>query len=222
MHSIQQARLDKVMRPVGRANGLSNEFYIDPDLFESEKSAVFFSNWAALGFAKNVPEPGDAEPVDFIGQPLLIVHGRDGVVRVFQNTCRHRGMILVSEKQKLRGAIRCPYHSWCYDHDGALKTTPHVGGPGNNIHEDIDRSTLGLIEIRAHIWRDIIFVNLSGDAPAFDDYAADLKERWAEFEQPVFHSGAISFNFSSSSSSVRAVFSTIFQLHNLKPHSRWG
>ena len=189
MRSVQQARLDKVMRPVGRANGLSNEFYTDPDLFESEKSAVFYRNWAALGFVKNVPEPGDAEPVDFLGQPLLIVHGRDGQVRVFQNTCRHRGMILVSEKSKLRGAIRCPYHSWCYDHDGALKTTPHVGGPGNNVHADVDRSTLGLIEIRAHIWRDIIFVNLSGDAPDFDDYAADLKTRWAEFEQPVFHSG---------------------------------
>ncbi|MEX3007411.1 aromatic ring-hydroxylating dioxygenase subunit alpha [Hoeflea sp. TYP-13] len=190
MRSVQQAKLDKVMRPVGGAQGLPNEYYVDRDLFGSEKSAVFFRNWAALGFAKDVAEPGDAQPVDFLGQPLLIVHGRDGKTRVFQNTCRHRGMILVEEKTRLRGAIRCPYHSWCYDHDGALKTTPHVGGPGNNVHDDVDRSTLGLVEIRSHIWRDIIFVNLSGDAPAFDDYAADIKARWAEFEQPLYHSGS--------------------------------
>ena len=189
MRSAQQEKLDKVMRPVGSANGLANEHYVDSDLFDGEKSAIFFKNWAALGFAKNVPDPGDAEPVDFLGQPLLIVHGRDGAIRVFQNTCRHRGMILVAEKTRLRGVIRCPYHSWCYDHDGALKTTPHVGGPGNNVHEEIDRSTLGLVEIRSHIWRDIIFVNLSGDAPPFDEYAADVKKRWSEFEQPLHHAG---------------------------------
>ncbi|WP_136659300.1 aromatic ring-hydroxylating dioxygenase subunit alpha [Nitratireductor sp. XY-223] len=190
MRSSEQAHLDKVMQPVERAQGLPNEFYVDRDLFEREKSAVFFSGWTAIGFAKDVREPGDALPVDLLGQPLLIVHGRDGGIRVFQNTCRHRGMILVAEKTRLRGAIRCPYHSWCYDHDGALKTTPHVGGPGNNIHDAIDRSTLGLIEIRSHIWRDIIFVNMSGDAPAFEDHAAALIGRWAEFEKPLHHAGA--------------------------------
>lgn len=189
MRSAEQAHLEKVMRPVERAQGLPNEFYIDTQLFEREKSAVFFRNWAGLGFAKDVAEPGDALPVDMLGQPLLIVHGRDGKIRVFQNTCRHRGMILVENRTKLRGAIRCPYHSWCYDHDGTLKTTPHVGGPGNNIHDAVDRSTLGLIEIRSHIWRGIIFVNVSGDAPPFEEYAAELMGRWAEFEKPLHHSG---------------------------------
>ncbi|MDF2374022.1 MAG: aromatic ring-hydroxylating dioxygenase subunit alpha [Rhizobiaceae bacterium] len=189
MGFVQPVDLERVMRPVHQAQGLANEFYVDPNLFEQEKSAVFFRNWTAIGFCKDVPEPGDAMPVDLLGQPLLVVHGRDGMVRVFQNTCRHRGMILMEKKGRLRGAIRCPYHSWCYDHDGALKTTPHVGGPGKNIHEDIDRSTLGLFPIRCHVWRDILFVNLSGDAPEFDDYAADLKARWAEFDQPMHPGG---------------------------------
>jgi hypothetical protein len=57
-------------------------------------------------------------------------------------------MILVEEKTTLRSTIRCPYHSWCYNFDGSLRTTPHVGGPGNNLHDCIKRDELGLIEVR--------------------------------------------------------------------------
>ena len=181
--------LERARQPVETANGLPNPFYTDPAVREVEKQAAFFDTWAGLAFAKDVPNGGDAMPVDFLGQPLLVVRDRDGSVRVFQNICRHRGMILVSEKTNIRGAIRCPYHAWSYALDGCLRTTPHVGGPGRNIHESICREKLGLIEVRSHVWRDVIFVNLSGTAPAFEEHAAPLIARWAEFEQPVYHSG---------------------------------
>ena len=182
--------LERVLKPVETANGLSNQHYVDPEWFETEKHRLFFDNWAGIGFAKDVPEKGDARPVTFLGQPLVVIRGRDGVLRVFQNICRHRGMILVKEPGRIRGAIRCPYHSWCYDLDGALKATPHVGGPGHNTHEAIDRDALGLIEVRSHVWRGIVFVNMSGDAPPFEETHAKALQRWQEFEQPLHHAGA--------------------------------
>jgi len=182
--------LERVLQPVETANGLSNRHYLDPEWFEIEKRKVFFDNWTAIGFAKDVPENGDARPVEFLGQPLVVIRGRDGLLRVFQNICRHRGMILVKEPGRIRGAIRCPYHSWCYDLDGALKATPHVGGPGHNTHEAIDRDALGLIEVRSHVWRDIVFVNISGNARPFEEVHAKALARWREFEQPLFHTGA--------------------------------
>ena len=39
---------------------------------------------------------------------------------------------------------------------------------------------------------DVIFVNVSGEAPEFETYAADVMERWREFEQPLAHGGASS------------------------------
>jgi phenylpropionate dioxygenase-like ring-hydroxylating dioxygenase large terminal subunit len=181
--------LSKVTAPLGKARGLPNEHYVSPDIFAEEKRSVLFANWSGIGFGKDVPEPGDARPVDFMGMPLLIVRDRDGSIGVFQNTCRHRGMILVEEPKKIRGAIRCPYHSWCYALNGDLRTTPHVGGPGHNTHEDIDRDELGLFRIRSHVWQDVIFVNISGDAPAFEVQMAALLARWKEFEKPLFHGG---------------------------------
>ncbi len=112
------------------------------------------------------------------------------MVKVYQNTCRHRGMILVEEKKKVGGVMRCPYHSWCYALTGELVTTPHVGGPGQNTHAEIHREELGLVEIRSHVWRDIIFVNVSGERPHSRIYAADAISRWAEFEgQPLVSGG---------------------------------
>ena len=153
--------LRDVLKPVDQARGLPNGHYVDPLVFAEERDAVLFANWSGIGFGKDVPSHGDAMPVDFLGMPLVAVRDKDGSINVFQNTCRHRGMILVKEKGKVRGTMRCPYHSWCYALDGRLVTKPHVGGPGHNTHEEIRRDELGLLRIRSHVWRDVIFVNIS-------------------------------------------------------------
>ncbi len=188
--------LSDVLLPVARARGLPNAHYTSAETFRAERDAVLFSSWAGLTVAAEIPEPGDAIPVEFVGMPLVAVRGRDGKVRVFQNTCRHRGMILVTKKGKVGGVIRCPYHSWSYALSGELKATPHVGGPGFNTHEEIRRDELGLVEIRSHVWRDVVFVNVSGDAAPFEVYAAGAIARWSEFDCPLHHGGADStFSF---------------------------
>jgi phenylpropionate dioxygenase-like ring-hydroxylating dioxygenase large terminal subunit len=181
--------LGRVRASVDQANGLPNAHYIDPAVYEEEKHALLFSQWAGLAVAADVPEPGDAKPLDFLGMPLLLIRDKDGDVRVFQNICRHRGMILVEEARKIEGAIRCPYHSWCYSTKGALVSTPHVGGPGHNTHDSIKRSELGLNEVRSHIWRDVVWINVSGDAAPFDEAMSDLIARWSEFDLPLYHGG---------------------------------
>ena len=179
-----------VRQPIEQAHGLGNAHYIDPAMHDEEKRSVLGATWAGLAVASDVPEPGDAVPLTFLGQPLLLIRDRDGEVRVFFNICRHRGMILVEQPGRIEGAIRCPYHSWCYGTDGRLVSTPHVGGPGRNTHEGIVRKDLGLVEVRSHIWRDVVFINLSGDAMPFEEMHAEAIARWAEFDKPMFHGGA--------------------------------
>ena len=181
--------VDAVRRPIHEAHGLPNAHYIDPFIYDEEKHAVLFSGWAGLGVGAEVPEIGDTVPHTFLGIPLLLLRDKTGKVRVFQNTCRHRGMILVEEPRKIEGAIRCPYHSWCYSTEGRLVSTPHVGGPGQNTHAGIDRALLGLIEIRCYVWMDVVWINVSGDAPEFVDANAELVAQWADFDKPLFHGG---------------------------------
>lgn len=184
--------LQKVTLPIEAARGLPNNHYTDNSTYYEEREALLFANWSAIAVGSDVPNPGDAMPVDFAGMPLLVVRNHNNSINVFQNTCRHRGMILIDEKCNLRGTIRCPYHSWSYNIDGSLRATPHVAGPGNNYDESVERSQFGLFKMRSHLWRDIIFVNVSGNAPEFEDSASTLLKRWQEHEQSVFYGGEVS------------------------------
>ncbi|MGR3320967.1 MAG: aromatic ring-hydroxylating oxygenase subunit alpha [Pseudooceanicola sp.] len=179
-----------IRQPVARAQGLPNAHYTDPAMHALERERLFFDQWAGLGTTADIPRPGDAVPVDFLGVPLLLIRDREGDVRVFQNICRHRGMILVSEPRRIEGVIRCPYHSWCYATDGRLVATPHVGGPGQNAHPDVDKTRLGLVEVPSHVWRGVVWVNVKGNAPAFDVAHAELIARWSDFDAPLHHGGA--------------------------------
>lgn len=181
--------LQLVLKPIEQARGLPNEHYVSSEVYAEEKRELLFKNWAGLDVGKSIPAAGDAKPIDFMGMPLLIIRDRDGSIGVFQNTCRHRGMILVSEPTKIRGVVSCPYHGWCYGTKGDLRATPLVGGVGENTHESIKNEELGLFTVRSHVWKDIIFINITGDAPEFEEYAADLLDRWKEFDQPIFHGG---------------------------------
>ncbi len=184
--------LEPVLKPIEEANGLPNDHYISKEVYEEEKQALIFNNWAGVDFAKNVPDEGDAKPIDFMGMPLLIVRDKDGSIGVFQNSCRHRGMILVDKPGKIHGLISCPYHGWCYSTKGELRATPHIGGLGIGTHESLRKDELGLFSVRSYVWKDIIFVNVSGNAPEFEDYAGSLIEAWKDFEQPLYHGGETS------------------------------
>ena len=188
--------LANVQAPIETANGLPNACYIDAAVYQHEQDTVFRDSWVAIGFGKDVPQAGCVKPVNFAGLPLLIVRSQAGKINVFQNVCRHRGMILVDTAQQLRGPITCPYHSWAYDLDGGLRKTPHVGGPNIHQHPSVKHCDYPLNVVRTHVWHDVVFVNISGTAAAFDDYAAELIDRWCEFEQPIYHGGAdSSFGF---------------------------
>ncbi|MGV6848082.1 MAG: aromatic ring-hydroxylating oxygenase subunit alpha [Marinibacterium sp.] len=186
---MSSSDLTGVRAPCTLPTGLPNAHYTDPDVFAREIRKAVFDGWAGLGVAADVPGAGDAVPVDFFGTPLLLLRDRAGQVRVFENVCRHRGMILVSEPRRIQGAIRCPYHSWCYGTDGALVSTPHVGGPGQNAHPGIDRAQLGLTEIRSHVWRDVVWINVSGTAEPFDEAMHEVITRWGNLDDTPVHGG---------------------------------
>ena len=88
MSIVDTKALDTVKAPIEQARGLPNAFYTDEDVFEAEKRVVFAQGWAAVGFGKDVPGAGDVKPVEFLGQPLLLVRGKDMQLKVFQNVCR--------------------------------------------------------------------------------------------------------------------------------------
>ena len=179
-------KLEQCIKPIHEAKGIPNEYYTKTEYFDLEKEILFNKGWFAVGFVKDLPQPGSVRPVNYFKNPLLLIRSiQDQKIRDYQNVCRHRGMTLIEKPTVLKGAIRCPYHSWCYKQTGEVVATPHIGGPGYNYHSDINKSELSLIEVRSHVWRDVIFVNPDGRAKPFEEVHKPLLERWSSFDQPM-------------------------------------
>lgn len=184
------ADLKAVLRPVDEAHGIPNRCYTDTDAFQEERDRVFSPSWAAITFAHEVTETGMAYPITFMGLPLLVVRSSQSEIKVYQNVCRHRGMILVEKPTKVGNVINCPYHGWCYGLDGRLRGTPHVGGPGENSHPVITRPDLGLIPVRHHVFMGVVYVNIDGTAPDFNIAHCALLSRWRDFvDRDIHYSG---------------------------------
>ena len=183
--------LNRVDRPIDDANGLPNEAYVSRDFAQFERERLLARTWTCIGVGAHVPKPGDVRPVKILGLPLVLLRDLAGHIRVFHNVCSHRGAELVSDPCSVKRRLCCPYHSWTYDLEGRLCATPSIGGPGKNECNGFDMSKHGLRSVRTAVWFDVVFVNLSGDAPDFADYIAPLAERWKDFDASLLrHGGA--------------------------------
>ena len=165
--------------------------YRDPDVYEAEVAQIFRTGWISVACGQNVPNSGDLFPIRIAGQSLFVSRDEGDRVRVFYNMCRHRGARLVDQPCHARGGrIVCPYHAWTYALDGRLKSVLRLrggtkNGPPGPQEAAAGTDRPGLIPVRSAVWRDIVFVNLSGDAQPFDEFIRPLAERianWTESE----------------------------------------
>jgi choline monooxygenase len=190
VHTILED-LARVTQPIEEARGLPNYAYTSEDFARFERDNLLARTWTCIGVGAWVPEAGDVRPVELQGMPLILLRDQEGQIKVFHNVCSHRGLKLVTKPGKLGKALRCPYHSWTYDLEGRLRATPHVGGPGQHRCAGFSREGNGLKAVRTGVWMDMIFVNLSGDAPAFEEHIAPLANRWHMADQGLIrHGGA--------------------------------
>jgi p-cumate 2,3-dioxygenase alpha subunit len=156
-----------------RENGIfrvHRSSFVDQEILARERALIFDKSWLFAGHVSELPNPGDFVTRSQGGRPLILAHGDDGEIRVFLNTCRHRGN-LVCREQKGRGStFRCFYHGWVFGNRGELKAVP-----GEEAYSDaFDRDALGLEPVpRMHNHRGCIFISFDPDIESFESYMAD-------------------------------------------------
>jgi glycine betaine catabolism A len=163
--------------------------YVSHDVFRWEQEHFFEESWVCVGRSGDLAEAGDQRAVAVGTEAILLVRGRDGRLRGFFNTCRHRGHELVScgEAPVNSNAVRCPYHRWMYDLDGTFK-----GGPGLASQEGFDRFDPDHNLVRAYVeeWAGWAFANVSGTAPPLSKWIGALDELIADYEPERLVAGA--------------------------------
>ena len=97
----------------------------DPHVLELEKSRIFDVCWIYVGHESQVPKSGDYATAQVGRQPMILVRGSDGKVRVLYNRCPHRGNMICGDMKGNTGdQFRCSYHAWTFQLDGRLKNIP--------------------------------------------------------------------------------------------------
>ncbi len=146
---------------IDRPVGLPGWIYRDPEYFAVESDLVLRPSWQVVCHLADVPAAGDFQTLDFLGHPLVVLRGDDGVVRAFHNVCRHRAArLLDGDHGRCGRTVICPYHAWSWDLAGRL-----VGVPFRSSHA-IDPAALGLKPVETEIWHGFVFVRLEGGGPS--------------------------------------------------------
>ena len=154
--------------------GLPPALYVDPHVFDAERTTLWSSAWIPAARWDDVARPGDFVTVDVAGDPVVVVRGNDGVVRAFPNVCRHRNATIMTGCGTAR-ALQCPYHLWTWALDGTLRAAPEMGA-------SFDRAPFGLTPLAVEEWNGWVLVNLDVDAPSFATSVPALTDRLAPFE----------------------------------------
>lgn len=170
------AAVDAVADELARrlpAHSLPGRFYWDDAVYRRELERIWYREWVFVAPAAAVGESGAWLTVRIGDYSIVVIRGRDGVVRAFHNVCRHRGSLVCIEAAGVaKHRLVCPYHQWSYDLRGTL-----VGLRG--AAAGFDHSTHGLVPVACEVTGGLIFVSLADEPPDFepmrqltDDYLA--------------------------------------------------
>jgi Rieske 2Fe-2S family protein len=159
--------------------------YTSDEVLAWERRHLYAGAWSCLGRVT------DLFPADTAVTQRAVVVGdvsclvvRDGAeLRMFANTCRHRGHELLPDGgTSTKRSVTCPYHAWNYDLSGQLK-----GAPGFWDVEAFAFEAFGLVELPLEVWSGWVFGHAlhpvgASEVPSFDRYVGELAAILAAYD----------------------------------------
>jgi Rieske 2Fe-2S family protein len=141
---------------------LAAESYTSTEVLDWERRHLFAASWTCLGRPEDLLPTTGPKPVTqrsvMVGDIACVVVRDEAAVdglRMFPNTCRHRGHELLSQDDtSTRRSIQCPYHAWTYDLAGSL-----IGAPGFRDDPAFDPSEHSLAELPVRVWHGWVFAH---------------------------------------------------------------
>ena len=146
---------------------------VDPAIHELEQRRIFDRCWIYVGHESELAAPGDFKTRAVAGRPVIFCRNGENQVRVFLNTCRHRGSLVCRSREGNAERYTCFYHGWTYDRDGALYAVPGQSAYPPNF----DKASFSLkAPPRVDAYRGFVFLSFDPGAVSLDEYLGNAKE----------------------------------------------
>jgi phenylpropionate dioxygenase-like ring-hydroxylating dioxygenase large terminal subunit len=156
-------------------NGLiSNEIFVDEEIFKQELEQVFRRCWLFVGHESSIPNNGDYL-TNYMGiDQVIVLRDLKGKLRVFLNKCLHRGNRVCFFDRGNARTFTCTFHGWQYNMDGKLIGVPYFE---DAYLGELDRENWGLVGVpRVATYGGLIFACWDSGVMPLDDYLGDI--RW--------------------------------------------
>lgn len=131
--------------------------YVSPEFYELEVEHIFKKTWLNIALTQEVKTPGSYVVREILGKSIVVVRGKDDVIRAFHNFCPHRGTQIVWNE---RGSVKnfsCRYHAWLFSTEGALLRVPDEA----SCYDNLDKSTAGLSPVTCDVYGPFVFITLN-------------------------------------------------------------
>jgi phenylpropionate dioxygenase-like ring-hydroxylating dioxygenase large terminal subunit len=154
--------------------GLAAARYTTQAALADEYAHLLMPSWQFVCHESDLPARGTAMRFDFGGRSAVVVRTPDMRLSALVNVCRHRGSRLVDGDAAtglaycVDGKLRCPYHGWVYDAQGALE---HV--PGETACTSLDRTVLNLKPLAIESREGWVFVAFEKPARGLAEVCGD-------------------------------------------------
>lgn len=146
---------------------------VDPLVLAEERERVFDQVWLYVGHESEVATPGDYLTRTVGGRAIILCRDEAGTVRVWLNSCSHRGANVCREAEGHGRFLKCFYHAWTFDLAGQLVALPDDDAYGTGF----DRSALALSSPpRVEVYRGFVFTSFNPNVISLVDYLADARE----------------------------------------------
>lgn len=175
----RKRKADQEFRNVTRT--LPSHYYTEPAIYEEEKQRIFYRHWQCIGHVCMARKSGDYFTHKVADQELVIVRGDDNQLRVFHNVCQHRAHPIVEGKGNVRMFV-CPYHSWSYKLNGALRRAPN-----SQSAPEFALSQIRLNAVQLRILCGLIFVKLQGHGNDFGNLLGNMEEEVRRIKPDIEH-----------------------------------
>ncbi len=165
---------------------LPRDAYFDASHCRHEIDTLMLPAWHAVCLMHELPRDGSFVTFELFGRPLILWRKNDEV-HCFLNVCSHRYARLTGKPCGHSHPLRCQYHGWQFDETGNVRKIPDA-----KSFRPLKRGMLGLKKYRTERCGELVFINLTEDAPSLRDFLGTQYNIYQEWFTPEMHTAIVS------------------------------
>ncbi|MEO5663239.1 MAG: aromatic ring-hydroxylating dioxygenase subunit alpha [Nocardioides sp.] len=150
---------------------VNRETMIDSAVLMQEQKKIFDKCWLYVGHESELKKPNSFKTRKLAGRPIIFARDAKGEIRVWLNSCPHRGAMICREPEGNARFMTCFYHGWTFNIAGE-----QVSMPGDQAYgENFERPGLAKPP-RLSSYRGFVFASFDPEIVDLETYLAGAKE----------------------------------------------